>query len=175
MSTFDDKVYEIIKNEAGLYDELFPVGSVVKRKSRTPPGIGTWKIIGVYGSKSYTEVPYNGVFHNIDFNGNVATDTILIEVESRSSFTFTYDKFDLSRITVPDLFISTTSPNTTGSIVDSAGNTVTISIDSFTITITKTAGQPKTIYAIVRLDLKDDETFTGSFFDGLSFEFERTA
>lgn len=80
-SSFDDKVYEVIKNESGLYDELFPVGSVVRRKSKTPPSLGTWQLLGVYGSIN-AEDSMNYVEHRMILNGKFVIDNMMCSTQN---------------------------------------------------------------------------------------------
>ena len=54
-STFDNKVYELISDGSSItFDEIYPVGSIVRRCPKIPPNQGTWKLCGIYGTHEYT-------------------------------------------------------------------------------------------------------------------------
>ena len=55
-STFDNKVYELISDGSSItFDEIYPVGSIVRRSPKIPPNQGTWKLCGIYGTHEYTD------------------------------------------------------------------------------------------------------------------------
>ena len=55
-SSFDNKVYELIKTEEEkeplTFDDIYPVGSIVRNSIKEPTfKNGTWVMTGVYGVK----------------------------------------------------------------------------------------------------------------------------
>ena len=166
-SAFDDKVYEYIKtNSSGgggggggdiTFDDIYPVGSVVRRNSKSPPSSGTWVLKGIHGQHmvdktvdgidlipvtvadseetleagSGTVDSETTVHHRLVFNGAYVIDYICVLPTDSTWMQWDYTSIfgqNYNFQQTTDLTYSTsTSGGWNAGVVDSEGNHVNIS------------------------------------------------
>ena len=181
MSTFDDKVFEYIKNASGGgggSDISFPVGMSIKLASGTsPPSTGTWELKGIYGQHYY----YDGTFyHWTDFLGTSIIDSVqsIGNISSGYVTTWSYDNI----LGSGNYKITTTfggylnedpvnGPNVMDAYLSNGGITYCISQKSSLMTF---SGEGKGVNCQVRADITDVSKVTVSD-DNLFYEYQRTA
>lgn len=175
-NSFDNKVYDFILSNSS---DTFPVGTVIRKTSREPPTPGTWKIIGVYGTKSFYEVSTNkvGVTHNMVFNGTTITDCFATDFTTYETVNYNYTShFDNYSLQFPMLITNQSMQGFSGDLVNSIGQKVGITVTGNSVSISKASGTSYSIVGSLIIMLQTStETFQGTIFDGLIFEFERTA
>ena len=77
-NTFDNKVYEYIKEGGGgsseslSFDDVYPVGSIVRISTKTPPSQGTWEFTGVYGNVYDDDTSSQVILNTFHFKGKSA-------------------------------------------------------------------------------------------------------
>ena len=98
-STFDNKVYELISDGSSItFDEIYPVGSIVKRSPKISPNQGTWKLCGIYGTHEYTDTSNDTstnsectIHHHLVFQGTSVIDYIKIDPCTDTWIQFNYN------------------------------------------------------------------------------------
>ena len=108
-SSFDDKVYDYIKDNS-VFDDLFPIGSVVRRRKGSPPTKGTWKIQGVYGNHVVTGDTVN---HYMSFEGKFVSDFVLVNPSSNQGISLDYTPLLGSnfKYIIPEQLLMNTEPS----------------------------------------------------------------
>ena len=89
-NTFDNKVYDFIKAEEQTerlsFDDIYPVGSIVRCRYNSPPQKGTWEMIGIHGTYAYDDSAH----HWMTFNGKIADDYMRIDPSTSPMTTIIY-------------------------------------------------------------------------------------
>ena len=183
MNSFDNKVYDYIKNnETG--GESGEVGTIIRKSTRTPPLTGTWKLRGVYGNKIITS---ERLEHNFQFLGDYIIDAIRITEDVPDMNNMIYLDNILGSYTVITPIGATTLEKKgfteKGDIlycyypVANTDGTWSLAIyPDNSISFTITTGTTDYNYtATLMLKLLDVNNIPESTTQGLIFEYERTA
>lgn len=96
-NSFDSKVYDIIKGEEETeklsFDDIYPVGSIIRISTKNPPSKGTWELVGIYGNV-YNDDESTGqiILNTFHFKGKSAI-AISRWIKSTTGGTDYYDHF----------------------------------------------------------------------------------
>ena len=173
-NSFDDKVYDYIKSNV---DGPFPIGIRVKT-SKDPPSTGTWTLVGIYGTHTYTD----SVTHWMDFLGTSVLDCARGKslLSSGSTTSWNYNSvLGSGNYTVTSIFGCYLNSNPTQSDYDINGSlsngstTYSVSLGNNTVTFNPGSGSGGA-NAQTRITITDLSKVSISD-DGLSYEYERTA
>ena len=110
--SFDDKLYNYLKNESTeekiTFDDIYPVGSIVRSRYNSPPSKGTWEMVGIHGTYSYDDSAH----HWLTFNGKIADDYMRVDpsTETLVSVAYTYLLGNDYRILTPHNLMINTEP-----------------------------------------------------------------
>ena len=158
-NSFDDKVYDYIKNNSGGGGETsFPIGTRLKiSQGNSPPETGTWNLVGVYGTYTWTD---NDITHRMDFLGTTIIDSARgnVSLDENTSTSWDYD----SVLGSGNYNITTVFGTITYSICND-GNSIAISF----------SGSTTGVYWQARVVITDPSQI--SITSGLTYEYERIA
>ena len=178
-NSFDEKVYDYIKNNSGGGGETsFPIGTRLKiSQGNSPPETGTWNLVGVYGTYTWTD---NDITHRMDFLGTTIIDSARgnVSLDENTSTSWDYDSvLGSGNYTVTNLFGSLFNSKAIQSDYNMYagiynGNT-TYGFQLEDNTITFTAGNTKGGVGMqARIVVTDPSQI--SITSGLTYEYERT-
>ena len=181
MSSFDDKVFDYIKNGGSggsSSDVTFPVGMRIRLGNGVSvPSTGTWELVGIYGQYSYTE---SDIVHNVDFLGKSIIDSVKTNdaISSASSSNWHYTSIlGSNNYTITTTFgsyqndLSNSLYNLNATIPYNDSTTYFIHNTDTQVTF---AGLDKGIACQVRVSITDPSKVSVSD-ENLSYEYRRTA
>ena len=168
-STFDNKVYELISDGSSItFDEIYPVGSIVRRSPKIPPNQGTWKLCGIYGTHEYTDTSNDTstnsectIHHHLVFQGTSVIDYIKIDPCTDTWVQFTYTSLfgQNYKFYAPASLTRNTNGATSwyGEVINSTDESVGVSfVDGQThLRIDKSEGTAG-VSAVILIQLTDD-------------------
>ena len=186
-NTFDNKVYDFIKadeqTERLSFDDVYPVGSIIRLTSQTPPSQGTWVFTGVYGTKSYDETVQGvNISHELEFNGYNVTDFVIIHQSTTSAITWNYTNVLGSyKLKYPYGFFKSSQDADKGfncGVVSNDNTLLNVSglFVNDPIGITRDGDSSNSaIFLTIKMELTGSwESHPSSMSNGLSFEYKRT-
>ena len=179
MNSFDDKLYDLIKNNSGGDDEVtITVGMRIKT-NKDPPTTGTWKLVGIYGTYTYSD----SVTHWMDFIGTTVLDSARGSslLQAGTNATWNYDSIlGSGNYTITSLFgsyLNSEPTQTTYNIYGSINNgttTYSITLENNSISLSPGTGSSGGVSGQARIVITDLSKVSVSD-DGLVYEYERTA
>ena len=187
-STFDNKVYELISDGSSItFDEIYPVGSIVRRSPKIPPNQGTWKLCGIYGTHEYTDTSNDtstnsecSIHHHLVFQGTSVIDYIKIDPCTDTWIQFTYTSLfgQNYKFYAPVTLTRNTNNSSTswaGEVVNSNDESVGLSyVDGQThLRINKSEGSAG-VSAAILIQLTDDLDNYSFGTVLLNYEYQRT-
>ena len=183
-TTFDNKVYEYIKEGGGgsseslSFDDVYPVGSIVRMSTKTPPSQGTWEFTGVYGNVYDDDTSSQVILNTFHFKGKSAI-VISRWITSHSGGTDFNDHFGQNNYEIKSVLgmhgASNESNGTIYYAYDKDGKVfrVRISNDQNIFLEFDTSKGAVTDYTISSV-IKITDINQVPLQDGLSFEYKRT-
>ena len=186
-NSFDSKVYDIIKSgeetEKLSFDDIYPVGSIIRISTKNPPSKGTWELVGIYGTKKYDEtVDGVNISHELEFNGDKVNDYIAIQSSTKTALTWNYKNIlGDYRIQTPYGIFKSSQDTTKGFQCGVVSNdNVLLKVSAIyandTVSITRDSDSTNSaIFLTIKIQLLEDfASHPSSMYDGLSFEYKRT-